>query len=117
MAKGLMVESAPKMRIIKIRFWLGWDMVFGRLRSDENRNGDAGQLGSWHQNESKNSRPPGRPGDRTRFDAFNIHPISLANPPGQDSIEGVSFIEDAPPITASWFKIMPRPRSEVAFSG
>jgi hypothetical protein len=29
MANGLMVESAPKMRIIKIRFWLGWDMVFG----------------------------------------------------------------------------------------
>ena len=117
MANGLMVESAPRMRIIKTRFWLGWDIVFGRLRSDENRNGEAGRLDSRHQTESKNARPPGRPGDTTGFDAFNIHPISIPNPPGQDSIEGVSFIGDAPPITASWFKIMPRPRSEVAFAG
>src|SRR5580658_10216803 len=73
MANGLMVESAPRMRIIKTRLWLGLDMVFRRLRSDENRNGDAGQLDVWCQNESKNSPPPGRPGDTTKFDAFNIH--------------------------------------------
>jgi hypothetical protein len=92
-------------------------MVFGRLRSDENRNGEAGRLDSRHQNESKNSRMAGQTGDRTRFDAFNIHPISISNSPGQDSIEGVSFIGDAPPITAFWLKIMTRPRSEVAFAG
>jgi len=92
MANGLMVESAPKIRIIKIRFWLGWDMVFGRLQRDENWKRNAGQSGSWHQYKSKNSHSAGRTGDRTRFDAFNIHPISISNPPGQDSIEGVPVI-------------------------
>src|SRR5580704_7075000 len=31
MAKGLMVERAPRMRMIRIRFGLGLDTIFGRL--------------------------------------------------------------------------------------
>jgi hypothetical protein len=39
MANGLIVESAPKIRIIRTRFARGLDMVFGRLRNYENCSG------------------------------------------------------------------------------
>jgi hypothetical protein len=54
--------------------------------------------GGSRQNESKNIRSAGSTKDTTRFDAFNIHPISISNLPRQVSIDGVSLIGNAPAL-------------------